>query len=119
MSERRYVIIANEPSAADADAITKFIRDDKDVSFWHWFNAAWLLVDNRDDRDAAWWRDQLSALRRCEFMVLRVNDPQAWAGVLRGGHLKTPWLKFRWIHNTAPPEEASRAAQALKRGKER
>lgn len=90
------VIAASGTSKEGRDLITDRIRSKK-VAWWHWLQETWL-VEDRLDRDAGEWRDELQLLLppSARVLVLKV-DPQGWA--IQGPPESFDWLRQHWARS--------------------
>lgn len=89
----RFVVVVDESTPEDQEAITDAVKAEEGVGWWHWFPQTWLIVDVKG-RDAIWWRDKLRlAAPNAHFLVVKATGG-VWAAA--GTKKALQWLHEQW-----------------------
>jgi hypothetical protein len=98
MRKRFVVLLSAAPKSAN-DRFLEWARNEQ-ISWWHWMQGSWLLVDSKGEHTAATIRDgvgQSFGKIRCLVLELRGED-DSWAG--RGPRTVKrnmfSWIKSKW-----------------------
>jgi hypothetical protein len=94
---KRFVVVIQGVTAAQADAITAAVRDSKKFNWWHWMDQTWLLLTNElyTPKTVAEWIQTRGGLvwPAQKILVLDSDTHDFWGSVQAEAW---PWMRDHW-----------------------
>lgn len=95
----RVIIILDQPTPEQREAVSKFIQsqhEDSGIAWWHWFQDVFLVVDETSGRSTNWWVQEIQKVAKdLETLVLGISEdrfyPGTWSGFMDEKAAK--WLR--------------------------
>ena len=96
---KRYIVAVDSSTKEQNDAFLEFIKVHK-LSWWHWLENFWLIIDSREELTVKGIRDELNKMYpRIHNLVIELSeDAKKWAGYGPSSEERTmfKWLKETW-----------------------
>ncbi|MEQ4624758.1 hypothetical protein [Providencia manganoxydans] len=96
---KKFIVALNSTTEEQQKNFIELIRK-KGLSWWHWLDGTWLIVDSSGELTATELRDECKiAFPSVHLLVIEINaNEDTWSGF--GPSDDDNNNMFRWIHDT-------------------
>ena len=98
MTPGRFIVVVENLSKAEADALTAYVDRQEHWAYWHWIEGFWLILRWDNPTAKEFWNAIAQAMPSLEsktMLVMRVDDPVTYWG--RADKAAWDWLKISQI----------------------